>query len=78
MNTLASESVFTQAGKDIVQKVKDDNEAIALGIGIEKDSIVFYVGMKKIVPLSDQKIIDEVITQEQAHLRQLLNFKATL
>lgn len=80
MNALASEYVFTQKdkGKEIAQKVKNDKEAIDIGIGVEKDSIVFYEGMKKVVPGYDQKIVDEVIVQEQGHLTQLLGLKAGL
>ncbi len=78
MNALASESVFTQKdrGKELAQKVKNDQEAIEIGIGAEKDSIVFYEEIKKVVPGYDQKVIEEVIAQEQDHLRQLLHLKA--
>ncbi len=78
MHALSSESVFTQAGKgkQIAGKVKSDKEAIDIGIGAEKDSIVFYEGMKKVVPEYDRKTVEEVIAQEQLHLRQLLGLKA--
>ena len=77
MNALASEYVFTQKdkGEEIAKTVKSDKEAIEMGIGFEKDSIVFYTGIKKVVPAYDQKIIDELIVQEQSHLRQLLELK---
>jgi len=80
MNALASESVFTQKdkGKDIANKMKSDKEAIDMGIGTEKDSVVFYEGMKKVAPSYDQKIIDEIIAQEQGHLKQLSELKANL
>ena len=77
MNALAGESVFMQKdkGKEIAREIKNDKEAIDIGIGAEKDSIVFYEGMKKVVPGYDQKIVDEVIAQEQGHLGQLLDLK---
>lgn len=80
MNALASGSIFTQKdkGKEIASKVKSDQEAIDIGIKAEKDSIIFYEGMKKVVPGYDQKVVDEVIAQEQGHLRQLLGLKADL
>jgi rubrerythrin len=80
MNSLASGSVFTQKdkGKEIAKKLKNEQEAIDIGIKAEKDSIVFYEGMKKVVPEYDQKIIDEVIKQEQGHLKQLQDLKTTL
>ena len=77
MNALASEHVFTKEnkGKEVAGSVKSDKEAIDLGIGFEKDSIIFYEGMKKIVPEYDLKIINELILQEQNHLRQLTELK---
>jgi len=80
MDTLAGESVFTRKdkGKELAEKAKSDKEAMDMGISAEKDSIVFYEGMKKIMPFYDQKIVEEIITQEQGHLRQLSELKASL
>ena len=80
MNALASESVFTQKdkGKELAKKVKNSKEAIGIGITAEKDSIVFYEGMKKVVPQNEHNVIDEVIAEEQGHLKKLLNLKSTL
>jgi rubrerythrin len=80
MNALARDYVFTQKdkGREIAKNVKGDKEAINLGIGFEKDSIIFYVGMKKVVPEYDHKIVDKLITQEQDHLRQMSELKESL
>ena len=80
MNALARDYVFTQKdkGREIAKNVKGDKEAINLGIGFEKDSIIFYVGMKKVVPEYDHKIVDRLITQEQDHLRQMSELKESL
>ena len=80
MNALAGESVFMQKdkGREVARKMKSDKEAIDVGIGAEKDSILFYEGMKKAVPQYDIKVVDEVIAQEQGHLKQLLDLKANL
>jgi rubrerythrin len=80
MKALASEQVFTQKdrGKEIAAKVKSDEEALNLAIGFEKDSIIFYEGMMRSVPAEDQKLVGQLIAQEQGHLRQLVDFKGTL
>lgn len=72
MNALAGEYVFTQKdkGAEIAKKIKSDNQAVDMGIGFEKDSIVFYEGMKKAVPDYDLKVVNELIAQEQNHLLQ--------
>jgi rubrerythrin len=77
MNALASSYVFTQKdkGEEAAKNTKNDEEAIGLGIGFEKESILFYVGMKKVVPEHDHKVIDELIMQEQSHLEQLSDLK---
>ena len=77
MSALASNYVFTQKdkGDEIAKNTKTDREAVDIGIGFEKDSILFYEGMKKVVPPYDHKTVDELIAQEQGHLRQLSDLK---
>jgi rubrerythrin len=80
MNALASEYVFTlkDKGEEIARKIKTDKQAVDMGIGFEKDSIIFYEGMKKSVPDYDLKVVDELIAQEQAHLMQLSDLKTKI
>ncbi len=80
MNALASEYVFTQKdkGKEIAKTIENDKEAVDMGIGFEKDSIIFYEGMKKAVPEYGLKIINGLIMQEQSHLKKLSDLKKTL
>ena len=80
MKALASEHIFTQAdkGEAIARTVKTDKQGVEMGIGFEKDSIIFYEGMKKSVPEYDCKIIDQLISQEQEHLRKLSDLKRAL
>lgn len=80
MNALAKEYVFTQEnkGSEIAKRTKSDKEAIESGLGFEKDSIIFYEGMKKVIPEYDLKIIDKLIAQEQEHLRKLSELKDNL
>lgn len=80
MRSLAAEHIFTQKGKgiEIAKSIKTNEEAIQKGIGFEEDSIVFYEGMKKIVPDHDQKVIEELIRQEQRHLKQLIDLKSRI
>jgi len=77
MNDLASEHVFTgkDKGKEIAQSVKSDLEGIELAIKFEQDSIVFYEGMKKVVPAHDLKVVENLMNQEQNHLKQLIELK---
>ncbi len=80
MNALASDHVFTQKdkGEGIAKNTKGDKEGIELGMGFEKDSILFYEGMRKVVPEHDHKVLDELISEERNHLRQLYDLKKGL
>jgi rubrerythrin len=80
MRALADECVFTRKdqGGPIAKNTKDANDALLKGIGFEKDSIVFYGSMKKVVAPYDHNVIDELISQEQKHLQILLDLKSAL
>ena len=77
MNALATEYVFTKENKgaEIARNTKSDKEAVELGMKFEKDSIIFYEGMKKMVPEQQNKVVDELIVQEKNHLCKLFELK---
>jgi len=80
MNSLASSHVFTQKdkGKEAAKKVKNEIEAVDLGIRFEKESIVFYGEMKKIMPKEDMKVLEGLIREEEKHLAELTKIKDAL
>jgi rubrerythrin len=49
-------------------------EILQIAIGLEKDSILFYLGIKDLIPAqSGQDRIDEIIKEERRHVVQLSN-----
>lgn len=80
MSTLADKYVFTKKdkGREIAKTLKDNAQALNMGIGLERDSIDFYENMKKVVPAYDHKIVEGVIIQEQNHLKMLADLKNKL
>ena len=49
-------------------------EILRTAVGLEKDAILFYLGIKDLIPSqSGQDRIDEVIRQERRHVAQLSN-----
>ena len=80
MQSLARTHIFTQKdkGAEYANNVKSVDEALDLGIKFEKDSIVFFDEMKKIIPKDDHEIIDVIIAQEQDHLKKLTAIKENL
>jgi rubrerythrin len=77
MNALAGEHVFTKAntGEITAQAIKSEKEALEKAIGFEKDSIIFYEGMKRVVIADERNTVDILIAQEQDHLRRLTRMK---
>jgi len=80
LRALSEEYVFTKEkkGEEIARNVKDEIQAIDIGINAEKDSILFYTGVKKLVLKSAYKIIDRLIEEEQKHFKDLSNLKKNL
>ena len=80
MNALASEHMCTKQnqGELAAKKTGNDKEAVDIGIGFEKESILFYEGMKKVVPETDQTVVNALIEQEQTHLNKLNELKKIL
>ncbi|MGA1790307.1 MAG: ferritin-like domain-containing protein [bacterium] len=77
LKSLSDTYIFTKenTGREIAQSVEDDIEAIDLGIGFEKDSILFYMEMKNMVWKEGKKIVDQLIEEERSHLRKLSEIK---
>jgi len=67
---MVASEMATQADSDI--------KAIELGISAEKDSILFYYGMKEIMPKRAHPTLDKIIAEEKLHLRQLSELKKKL
>ncbi|MEN8614404.1 ferritin family protein [Dehalogenimonas sp. THU2] len=77
---LVEASVFNNdlATSELVTKVDTDKEAIEVGIGAEKDSILFYEQLRDIVAGNAAEDITKIISEEKAHLRKLAELKSLL
>jgi len=77
---LVNSFVFTDdmITSEMVAKVETDIEALELGIGAEKDSILFYYEMKEIMPQRPQPLVSKIIAEEKSHLNQLSELKNEL
>jgi rubrerythrin len=80
LKDLAGEHIFTREGQGILsaRQMETDRAAVEAGIGLEQDSIVFYAGMKRVVPDYDQKVVEELIQQEENHLHKLIELKSQI
>jgi rubrerythrin len=70
---MAEMNVFTKKEgiNEVLNKVKDRKDALDVAIGFEKESIIFFVEVKGLVRESQMDAIEELVHQEQEHLRKL-------
>lgn len=80
LKILSGGRIFTKekTGSKIAKTVKTDLEGIEMGIGFEKDSILFYHEIKRVVLEGEEKIIDKLIEEERGHLVKLTELRAKL
>ncbi|HLD36607.1 MAG TPA: ferritin family protein [Planctomycetota bacterium] len=71
LKAVSDSNVFTQALnlKDVSAKIKNTKDAIIIALDFEKDSILFFIQMKKFTrPEWGQAEINKLIEQEQEHI----------
>ncbi|GAI37696.1 unnamed protein product, partial [marine sediment metagenome] len=80
LQSLVDSAVFTDGfvTSEMATKANSDIEALELAISAEKDSILFYYGMKEIMPQRAQPTVNKILTEEKSHLRQLSELKKGL
>ena len=54
-----------------VAEIKDPSDAIEAALEFEKQSILFYSGIKSLVRQSEAEQVDRVIAEEHQHVRRL-------
>lgn len=78
--SLANNHVLTGKAdpEQYLEKVKTPMDAVDMAIGIEKDTLLFFIALKKIVYKEGQKVIEMLIDQENLHVKSLLELKRKL
>jgi rubrerythrin len=72
MNALIdTHTLFRQTDSALMEDVKSRKDAILKAMVFEKESILFFMELKDMVPEGEKKFIDECIDEEREHLRQL-------
>lgn len=52
-----------------LQKAEDLPDILRIALGLEKDSIMFYLGVKDVVPRDKEKLkMDKIISEERNHV----------
>lgn len=72
MRALAEGQIFNDpVGKKLLEGATTEDEALFAAMGFEKDSIVFYSEMARLVPERERNVVEELARQEREHLMKL-------
>lgn len=77
LNALAGSKVFTDPAEGFrrARVLKGEMEAIEVAIGFEKDSLLFYYEMSRLIRDEEREVVERLIGQEKEHLRKLNELK---
>lgn len=75
---IESHMLFNALGQRFIDMAKNEEEAISMAIGFEKDTMLFFMEMKDLVPNSEKYSVQQCYDEERKHLRQLSKMKAEL
>jgi len=80
VQSLVDSAVFTDdlITSEMATRTNSAVEALELAIEAEKDSILFYYEMRDIMSKRAYSTINEIITEEKEHLRELSELKRKL
>ena len=77
---LVESAVFSDeiASSETLNHAESDVSALETAIFAEKDSILFYYEMRDIIPRNIHQMVEQIISEEKLHLRQLTELKKRL
>lgn len=77
LRAYADEHIFTQEkkGQFMAGQIKTAKKAVEFAIGVELDSILYYLEAKNLVPEEQKAIIDRVVEEERRHYLKLVEVK---
>ncbi|MBE9529114.1 MAG: ferritin family protein [Proteobacteria bacterium] len=73
LKSMADYEVFTEPGDGdkLPDTIFDEKQALGFAINMEKDSLLFYYELIKMVTDKDLVVVEKLIAQEKDHLRRL-------
>lgn len=75
---MAESEFFLGRGKSLpsLSQVGSVLDAVNYAIGFEKETLLFFVGLKQAV--SEKEVVEDIIKEEAGHIRWLSGFRETL
>jgi len=77
---IADTEVFTNPdkGRDLALQVKDEKDAVRIALDMEKDSLLFYYEILKMIREKDRAVVENLIEQEKNHVKKLTGLQKCL
>lgn len=77
LRAYADEHIFTQEkkGRLVARKIKSAKEGVKFALGIERDSILYYLEAKNLVPEGQKETIGKIVEEERRHYLTLTEVK---
>ena len=77
LNAVAGGYLFKDSDefKERTSGIGSEKDAIDFSLGIEKDSILLYEEIKKMIPDKERHLIESIINQEREHVKKLWDLR---
>jgi rubrerythrin len=77
MRAVVESEFFLGKNKSLpsMEKIKTVNDAVDFAIGFEKETLLYFYGIKDAV--KEKEIVEDIINEEKAHIKWLACFKGT-
>ncbi len=75
---IESHLLFNSLGRRYLEQARDELEVIDMAMGFEKDTMLFFLEMKELVPNSEKYAVEQCYEEERTHLRQLAKERSRL
>jgi rubrerythrin len=74
LRAIVESEFFLGKGKSLpsLEGVKTAEDAIKFAIGFEKETMLYFIGLKDAV--KDKEIVEEIINEEKSHIKWLMAF----
>lgn len=67
-----------KAAQKLVETLEDEKDAVEVALELEKQSILFYSGIKSMIRDAEAAQVDRIIAEEHDHIRRLQSFRSTM
>ncbi len=62
--------------RKMAQRQMSDEEAVETAMGLERNTLLFYLEMLRFIPEQHRSLLDDIITEERQHVRDFAQYKA--